>query len=173
MSAIDAGTRSVDIRAVRGRGTHEEAVFRSASNPGLMRIRASESRTVAFRPTSHSPATVRVQHDSNGGSWQVILTPIGSDTLEGLRSLDEAGHIKLVEEQMAPDDFRADEMAWLQEHAQDVARDYPGEWIAVDGKELVAHAASLLLLLQLSRENGHPQPFVTAIPGRPIENLCV
>lgn len=61
--------------------------------------------------------------------------------------------------------FRTVEMAWLQAHAEELGLRHPGEWIAIDGPELVAHARDVVTLMQLAREAGHPHPFVTAVPA--------
>ena len=61
--------------------------------------------------------------------------------------------------------FRAVEVAWLQEHSAELAERYPGEWLAVDGPQLVAHASDLATLLQQAAATGHPNPFITAAPA--------
>ena len=60
--------------------------------------------------------------------------------------------------------FRAAELAWLQEHSAELAERYPGQWLAVDGPQLVAHAGDLAILLQQAAAAGHPHPFITAVP---------
>ena len=81
--------------------------------------------------------------------------------------MDEAGEIHLEIEPLPPEDFRAAEMAWLQANQQSLTELYPGEWLAIDGTKLIAHAGDLTELLMRSREAGHPNPFVTAIPTEP------
>jgi hypothetical protein len=69
------------------------------------------------------------------------------------------------------DDLRTVELAWLQRHEAELARLYPGQWIALDGDRLVAHADDLPGLLALARQAGHPHPFITAVPREPILSL--
>ncbi|MBI2906540.1 MAG: hypothetical protein HYX92_02660 [Chloroflexi bacterium] len=64
--------------------------------------------------------------------------------------------------------FRAEEMAWLQENMTHLSSMCPGEWIAVDGAQLVAHADTLPALLDAARRAGHPNPLVTAAPREPV-----
>jgi len=61
--------------------------------------------------------------------------------------------------------FRAVEVAWLQDHSAELAERYPGEWLAIDGPQLVAHAEDLTTLLQQAAASGHPNPFITAAPA--------
>jgi hypothetical protein len=56
-------------------------------------------------------------------------------------------------------------MEWLHAHAEDLGLRHPGEWIAIDGAELVAQARDVPTLMQLAREVGHPHPFVTTVPA--------
>jgi hypothetical protein len=63
------------------------------------------------------------------------------------------------------------ELAWLRAHERELAKQYAGQWIAVDGSELVAIAPDLLDLLQQASDKGHPHPFVTALPADPEKEL--
>ncbi|MFI5387163.1 MAG: DUF5678 domain-containing protein [Fimbriimonadales bacterium] len=89
--------------------------------------------------------------------------------LQHLRGLIELEERRLNEEE----DLREVEMVWIQEHRPELARQYPGEWIAIVGQQLVAHAADLASLLNLARQSGHPDPFVTAMPREPVRSLKV
>ena len=66
---------------------------------------------------------------------------------------------------------RAVELAWLDANEGELAQHYAGQWIAVDGAELVAIAPDLLELLQIASDKGHPHPFVTALPTDPEKEL--
>jgi hypothetical protein len=66
-----------------------------------------------------------------------------------------------------PADFRASEMAWLAAHEADLINDYAGQWIAIEGQAVVAHAGDLATLLQMSNQAGHPHPFVTRVTAEP------
>ena len=68
---------------------------------------------------------------------------------------------------MPEEDFRAAEMKWLQEHSAEIGPRYAGEWIAIDGSQLVAHARDLTTLMREANEIGHPNPFVTTVPAEP------
>lgn len=65
------------------------------------------------------------------------------------------------------ENFRATEMAWLASHLDQLQHEFPGEWIAIDGDSLVAHARDMRALYELAGAVGHPDPFVTAIPATP------
>jgi hypothetical protein len=67
---------------------------------------------------------------------------------------------------VVPEDFRAPEMAWLNQNSDELSSRYPGEWIAVDGPELVAHSAELTTLLEMAAAAGHPDPLVTVVPSQ-------
>ena len=71
------------------------------------------------------------------------------------------------------EDLRAAEMAWLRANQAKAASLYQGEWIAIDGSELVAHAPDLATLLRQAQDAGHPHPFVTFIPTEPVSSLHV
>lgn len=60
--------------------------------------------------------------------------------------------------------FRSKEMAWLSKNGNTLFGLYPGEWIAVDGYCLVAHADTLTKLLRQATRLGHPHPLITAVP---------
>lgn len=142
----------------------------STINTDLPEVEISFSEPV---PITGRRTRITVLHDANGGTWEQTYIPIEASTLEGLRLQHEAGDIELVEGQMLEEDFRAQEMAWIQANHRELAAKFPGEWIAIEGAELVAHAGDMLTLLGLARDKGHPHPFVTAIPGKPISNLYV
>ena len=67
--------------------------------------------------------------------------------------------------------LRAVEMAWLRDHQADLARGYAGQWIAIDGPALVAHAGDLATLMAFAAAKGHPRPLVTAVPADPSLRL--
>jgi hypothetical protein len=59
---------------------------------------------------------------------------------------------------------RTRELRWLAEHAEELAG-YAGEWIILDGDELVAHAPDFLQALAEARRRGVRVPFVERIPS--------
>lgn len=64
--------------------------------------------------------------------------------------------------------YRSVELDWLEQHQDELAARYAGEWLAVDGPALVAHATTLEEVVRLARERGHPHPFITAVASEPI-----
>jgi predicted DNA-binding antitoxin AbrB/MazE fold protein len=57
------------------------------------------------------------------------------------------------------DDSRA-ELEWL---AHD-PHPYPGEWVALDGNQLVAHGPKLAAVKAAAQAAGVPQPFFASVP---------
>lgn len=62
-------------------------------------------------------------------------------------------------------------MDWLREHQADLVRLHQGQWVAVEGPALVAHAGDLATLLAFAAAKGHPLPLVTAVPAEPNVRL--
>ena len=62
--------------------------------------------------------------------------------------------------------YRAAELDWLEQHQDELAVRYAGEWVAIDGSALVAHATTLEAVVRLARERGHPDPLITAVPDK-------
>ena len=64
--------------------------------------------------------------------------------------------------------YRSVELDWLEQHQDELDARYAGEWLAIDGPALVAHATTLEEVVRLARERGHPHPFITAVSSEPI-----
>lgn len=94
--------------------------------------------------------------------------PVDAAAEATLQDQQQRGQLRLVEEPLPEEDFRAVELKWLQDHQVTLRDLYPGEWIAIDGPRLVAHAGDLAALVALSSAAGHPNPFITAIPSEAI-----
>ncbi len=62
--------------------------------------------------------------------------------------------------------YRSAELDWLEQHQDELAARYAGEWLAIDGPALVAHATTLEEVVRLARERGHPEPLITAVPDK-------
>jgi len=133
--------------------------------------------TIKRRPDAANVPRVRIHEDANGGMWEFTPIALDSNDVANLRLQHSAGEINLqvrpISEVLPAEDTRDAEMKWLQDNLNNIAALYPGEWIAIDGPELVAHAADLATLLQRAAEAGHPNPFITAIPSEPTISLHV
>lgn len=138
------------------------------SDPSLLRL---EFPRVA--PDVESIPAVRVYLDSSGGAWRLTYAPVDSGTLTELRLLDTEGEINLELEPLPQEDLRAEEMRWLLGHQAELAELYPGEWVAVDGSTLLAHAPDLATLLKIAKRKRRPHPFISAIPAKPVRSLHV
>jgi hypothetical protein len=113
---------------------------------------------------------IRIYRDSGGGAWRLTYVPISSNEMSQLQSLYEQGRLELEELPLPEEDERSVEMKWLQEN-QDQLAALAGQWIAIDGPKLVAHAFELSTLLEQAERAGSPHPFVTAIPGEPVRDF--
>jgi hypothetical protein len=126
-------------------------------------------------PDAHSSATAlpkfSVFREAAGGARQRLYIPMSRETVNEPFGRPAAGEIEVDMLPVPEEDLRAVEMEWLQEHQVELAAQYPGEWIAIEGSRLVAHAEDLSEVLRLAEEAGHPHPFVTAIPDQPITRL--
>lgn len=138
----------------------------SSSTAGVMRLEVAPTDVAAV-------PKVKVFEDAAGGLWIRTYNPLSPDTANKLRSMGDSGDIELDIEPLPAEDFRAAEMAWLQANQESLAGLYPGEWLAIEGTALIAHAGDLAELLKQSRKAGHPNPFITAIPAEPIGSLHV
>jgi hypothetical protein len=108
-----------------------------------------------------------------GGMQIPVLVPSGSVTVNKLIDLIRASSTDDTASPLQADDFRAVEMAWLSDHLEEVARHYPGEWLAIDGGTLVAHGSDLAIVFAQAAAAGHPDPFVTAVPPGPPQLVIV
>ncbi|MBI3930145.1 MAG: hypothetical protein HY319_31705 [Armatimonadetes bacterium] len=63
----------------------------------------------------------------------------------------------------APSPRREAELAWLAQHQGQLGR-FAGEWIVLDGSQLVAHGPDYLEVLDRARDQGVEVPFVEWIP---------
>lgn len=68
-------------------------------------------------------------------------------------------------------EFRSLELAWLEANRAELAARYAGEWVAIDGSQLLAHAGDLPEVVRLASENGCSHPFIAAVPAGPIRSL--
>lgn len=113
------------------------------------------------------PQTVRIFIDEVGSAWTRIYLPVPDLAVNQLQEMHDAGVITLQVEPMPEEDFRAIEMSWLQAHQEELRHNFPGEWVAIEGQSVVAHAPDLPALLQAATQAGHPHPFVSLVPAEP------
>lgn len=129
------------------------------------------------RPDAAAVPKVKLYEDANGGIWKFTPIALDSNQVAKLRLQHGAGEINLeirpMSEVLPVEDDREAEMRWLHDNLNNIAALYPGEWIAIDGPALVAHAADLPSLLKKAAEAGHPNPFITAVPSEPTISLHV
>jgi hypothetical protein len=119
------------------------------------------------------PPKLHLYQDSAGGSYIRLYRRVSDAEVNQLELLAATGVIDLDVSPMPDEDFRATEMAWLAANHEGLTQRYPGQWIAVDGPGLVAHASDLPTLMQAAAAAGHPDPFITAIPGPSTPQLFV
>ena len=62
----------------------------------------------------------------------------------------------------APPNSRQAEMEWLGAHQNE----FPGEWVALQGSELISHGSTLRLVLEEARQRG-VEPLMVHIPDEP------
>jgi hypothetical protein len=125
------------------------------------------------RPTIQDAATTPAQHitlyrDPAGGAWVRTFLPLDQASVNNLEQLHLSGDLVLDVEPL-PDEVvsRNAEMAWIHDHLNELTAANPGEWIAVDGAQLIAVAPELPLLIARAVAAGHPHPFVTVVPTGP------
>ena len=58
---------------------------------------------------------------------------------------------------------RKHELRFFDEHPE-LEQQLAGEWVALDGEELIAHGHDLADVLQRASLAGHPHPFITRVP---------
>ena len=59
---------------------------------------------------------------------------------------------------------RSHELAWIGQHG----REYPGEWVVLDGNRLIGHGSDPGLLVERARSQGVERPLVTRIEEGPV-----
>lgn len=111
---------------------------------------------------------IRLYVDTNGDPWLTYL-PVGVSVVNELRLLNTSEAASSQEVEDLAEDFRSAEMTWIAENLSQVAGQYPGEWLGIDGSSLIAHSPSLEEVFRIAAEAGHPDPLVTAVPSRPGE----
>jgi hypothetical protein len=60
------------------------------------------------------------------------------------------------------------EMDWLEAHIPELTSSIPGQWIILDGTQLIAHGEDYLAVLKEARQKGVVVPFVARIPEGPV-----
>jgi len=65
---------------------------------------------------------------------------------------------------------RSREISWLARHPSTVAL-FGGQWLALDGDNLVAHGTDIESVLRQAEEGGIPRPFLTKVPDDAVTYL--
>ena len=68
---------------------------------------------------------------------------------------------------------RAEEMRWLADHEQWLEENHAGEWIAVNGYELISFGDNLSGVLEQARGKGVLDPLVTAVKNRDVQGMIL
>lgn len=63
---------------------------------------------------------------------------------------------------------RQAEMAWLERHAAEL-RALAGEWVAINGEELISHGATAREVLEAARQRGVVRPLLFQVPRTQAE----
>lgn len=69
------------------------------------------------------------------------------------------------------DDRRAAELEWIAKNRPYLWEHHAGQWIAVQGSDLVAVAESASEVLRLAREKGIKDPLVTAVREKAYQGM--
>jgi hypothetical protein len=119
--------------------------------------------------SSLPPEEVLKQFDSYGIEW--YLTETGDLMIRywqvGAEDFVPAEHVARIREgRTVPPEASA--LEWLSRHLTDLKTRYPGQWIAVVNNQVVAASGNLAGLLQVIRDSGIENPFITEIPAGPL-----
>jgi hypothetical protein len=127
-----------------------------------------QARTTLTQNASSSIQHVTLYTDPAGGAWVRTFLPIDQASVNRLEQPHIEGELVLHREPL-PDEIvsRETEMTWVHDHLNELAAEHAGEWIALDGAQLIAVAADLPELLARAADSGHPHPFVTVVPAGP------
>lgn len=58
---------------------------------------------------------------------------------------------------------RERELRFFEAHPE-LEQQFAGQWVALDGDELISHGSELAKVLQAAQDAGHPTPFITRVP---------
>lgn len=75
----------------------------------------------------------------------------------------ERSSARLVPDEPQADPMRRREHEWLREHPERVAQ-LAGQWIVLEGDQLIAHGSDSLEVFQAARQAGIRIPFILRIP---------
>jgi hypothetical protein len=62
---------------------------------------------------------------------------------------------------------RTQELAWIAQHG----REYPGEWVVLEGNRLIGHGVDPKPLVERARSQGVERPLVTRIEVEPTASM--
>jgi len=118
---------------------------------------------------SRSPEETLQQLDSYGVDWYLteeghLMIRYWQIGAEGFVSPEQVGTI--IAGRTIPTEGPA--LEWVSRNLEVLRQQYAGQWIAITGNQVVAHAQSLSDLLPQLSAPGAERPFVTQIPAAPI-----
>jgi len=159
MEAPAIQRRKAAITATKTGGVADWLASQWEITLGPTQVTRRQSREIEVDPET----SALTEYAWEGQLWRVLqdqaMTTHGPLALEGLD--------RRQDNEAEDEGFRATEMAWLASHLEQLQHEFPGEWIAIDGDSLVAHALDMRALYEQAGAVGHPNPFVTAIPATP------
>jgi len=127
---------------------------------GLLSYPSGQESMFAF------PITVlpRLSHSDLGTLSQLIGIGVAMVLAQKLVSLVGGVPMARARDESASGSLRHDELRWIQAHGDDLSR-LTGQWIAVEGTELISHGANLTQVLEEVERRGIGRPFVYRVPA--------
>ena len=66
--------------------------------------------------------------------------------------------------------YQSPEMQWFNKNYDLIEKEYPGEWLAVEGERIIAHSYLLDEVLNVARMHGVDKPFVIATRPKHLQD---
>lgn len=99
-------------------------------------------------------------HVSDSGTLSVKMWQVAAEGLFSPAVTSELRERQDVE--------REEPLNWVSEHMEELRQNYAGQWIAVGGQQVVAHANSFPELLDVLDQEEREDAFVTSVPEEPV-----
>jgi hypothetical protein len=140
-----------------------ESIGHSGSNPNVIRLAVVGGGSTPEHVLNATPTTIigfgPIALDVQNTTYKSLSVSTAS-TIESLQPITDIGEPP----EMMSD--RTAEMDWLYDHLAELVPEYAGQWVAIDGGQLIAHSFDICQAIDIAASNGHPDPFITAIPSR-------